>query len=163
APQLYDLTELQRDANRIFGFSGQQTLRAMQQLYERHKILTYPRTDSRVITTDIVPTLKERIRACAVDEYAPFANILINKQFKLPHSVVNDKQVTDHHAIIPTEEPVYLDELGSNERRIYDLVIKRFLAVLSDPYEYEETRISAKVDGERYSTRENITLKLGWK
>lgn len=162
-PALYDLTELQRDANRLFGFSGQQTLRAMQQLYERHKILTYPRTDSRVITTDIVPTLKDRLRACAVDEYAAIANKLANKHFRLPKSVVNDKQVTDHHAIIPTEEPVFLDELGSNERKIYDLVIKRFLAVLSEPYEYEEVHIKANIDKETFSKRDNITLKLGWK
>src|SRR5699024_416573 len=142
------------------GFSGQQTLRAMQQLYERHKILSYPRTDSRVITSDIVPTLKDRLRACAVDEYASIANKLSNKQFHLPKSVVNDKQVTDHHAIIPTEEAVFLDELASNERRIYDLVIKRFLAALSEAYEYEETRIDAVVQRESFSTKENITLKL---
>src|SRR5699024_10751081 len=77
APQLYDLTELQRDANRIFGFSGQQTLRAMQQLYERYKMLTYPRTDSRVITSDIVPTLQDRIKACGVAEYARVAKKLM--------------------------------------------------------------------------------------
>lgn len=163
APQLYDLTELQRDANRIFGFSGKQTLRAMQQLYEHHKILTYPRTDSRVITTDIVPTLKDRIDACGVDEYSTFAKKLLNKKFQLPKSVVNDKEVSDHHAIIPTEEPVDLQSLGSNERKIYDLVIKRFLAVLSDPFEYEEVVVSAEVDGEAFSTKQNTTLKLGWK
>jgi DNA topoisomerase-3 len=95
APQLYDLTELQRDANRIFGFSGKQTLRAMQQLYERHKVLTYPRTDSRVITTDIIPTLKDRIDACGVGEYASYAKKIIHKKFQLPKSVVNDKEVSD--------------------------------------------------------------------
>src|SRR5699024_5845941 len=163
APQLYDLTELQRDANRIFGFSGKQTLRAMQQLYERHKVLTYPRTDSRVITTDIVPTLKDRIDSCGVDEYSTFAKKISNKKFQLPKSVVNDKDVSDHHAIIPTEEPVDLQSLGSNERKIYDLVIKRFLAVLSDPFEYEEVVVSAEIDGEVFSTKQNTTLKLGWK
>src|SRR5699024_5535782 len=149
-PALYDLTELQRDANRLFGFSGQQTLRAMQQLYERYKMLTYPRTDSRVITSDIVPTLQDRIKACGVAEYARVAKKLMNKQFRLPRSVVNDKQVTDHHAIIPTEEQADVNLLGNNERKIYDLVIKRFLAVLSDPYEYEETRIIATVEGETF-------------
>src|SRR5699024_10313594 len=108
-------------------------------------------------------TLKERIKACAVDEYATVANKLMNKQFRLPKSVVNDRQVTDHHAIIPTEQPVDLSELGSNERKIYDLVIKRFLAVLADPYEYEETRITASVEGETFSARESVTIKLGWK
>lgn len=163
APQLYDLTELQRDANRIFGFSGKQTLRAMQQLYERHKVLTYPRTDSRVITTDIIPTLKDRIDACGVGEYASYAKKIIHKKFQLPKSVVNDKEVSDHHAIIPTEEPVNLAALGSNERKVYDLVVKRFLAVLSDPFEYEETRVTVEVQGEKFSTKENTTIQLGWK
>lgn len=163
APPLYDLTELQRDANRIFGFSGKQTLRAMQQLYERHKVLTYPRTDSRVITTDIVPTLKDRIEACGVDEYASHASKIMRKKFQLPKSVVNDNEVSDHHAIIPTEEPVDLNALGSNERKIYDLVIKRFFAVLSDPFEYEETRVIAEIQGEVFSAKENTTIRLGWK
>src|SRR5699024_10286995 len=163
APQLYDLTELQRDANRMFGFSGKQTLRAMQQLYERHKVLTYPRTDSRVITTDIVPTLKDRIDACGVNEYANFAKKLINKKFQLPKSVVNNQEVSDHHAIIPTEEPVNVHDFGSNERKIYDLVIKRFLAVLSDPFEFEETQVTVEVEGELFSTKENTTIQLGWK
>src|SRR5690625_1955435 len=154
APQLYDLTELQRDANRIFNYSGKQTLRAMQQLYERHKVLTYPRTDSRVITTDIVPTLKDRIDACGVDEYASYAKEIINKKFQLPKSVVNDQEVSDHHAIIPTEEPVNLHDFGSNERKIYDLVVKRFLAVLSDPFEYEETHVTVEVEGELFSAKE---------
>src|SRR5699024_10369470 len=163
APQLYDLTELQRDANRMFGFSGKQTLRAMQQLYERHKVLTYPRTDSRVFTTDIVPTLRDRIHACGVDEYAVYAKKLMNKKFQLPRSVVNDKEVSDHHAIIPTEEPVNVHDFGNNERKIYDLVIKRFLAVLSAPFEYEETHVTAEVQGEVFSTKEHTTIKLGWK
>src|SRR5690625_4299943 len=91
APQLYDLTELQRDANRIFNFSGKQTLQAMQNLYERHKMLTYPRTDSRVLTTDIVPTLKDRLEACGVDEYAGVARKLAQKKFRLSKSVVNNR------------------------------------------------------------------------
>src|SRR5699024_12596280 len=151
-----------RDANRIFGFSGKQTLRAMQQLYERHKVLTYPRTDSRVITTDIVPTLKDRIDACGVNEYANFAKKLINKKFQLPKSVVNNQEVSDHHAIIPTEEPVNVHDFGSNERKIYDLVIKRFLAVLSDPFEFEETQVTVEVEGELFSTKENTNIQLGW-
>src|SRR5690625_1853771 len=163
APQLYDLTELQQDANRIFGFSGKQTLSAMQNLYERHKLLTYPRTDSRVITTDIVQTLKDRLDACGVDEYASIANKLMKKEFRLPKSVVNDQQVTDHHAIIPTEEHANLSELASNERKIYDLVITRFLAVLSDPYEYEEVKVTLHIDGETFSTKGQTVVKLGWR
>lgn len=163
APQLYDLTELQQDANRMFGFSGKQTLSAMQNLYERHKLLTYPRTDSRVITTDIVPTLKDRLDACGVDEYASIANKLMKKEFRLPKSVVNDQQVTDHHAIIPTEEHANLSELASNERKIYDLVITRFLAVLSDPYEYEEVKVTLHIDGETFSAKGQTVIKLGWR
>lgn len=163
APQLYDLTELQRDANKIYGFSGKQTLRIMQQLYERHKVLTYPRTDSRVISSDIVPTLKDRIKACSVSEYNKHTSKLAHKTFHLPKSVVNDKAVSDHHAIIPTEEPVFIDTLDINERKIYDLVIKRFLAVLSEPFEYEQIKIIAEISGETLVAKENLTTKLGWK
>ena len=163
APQLYDLTELQRDANKIFHLSGKQTLQAMQNLYERHKVLTYPRTDSRVITTDIVPTLKDRLDACGVDEYANIVSTLKRKKINFPKSIVNDAQVSDHHAIIPTEEPVDLTALGSNERKIYDLVVKRFLAVLSDPYVYEETMIAVRMLGENFVRKETKVLSPGWK
>jgi len=163
APQLYDLTELQRDANQLFGFSGKDTLRTMQRLYEQHKLLTYPRTDSRVISSDIVPTLKERVKACSTGEYAPIAKRLANKNFQLPKSVVNDAGVSDHHAIIPTEEPAYLEDLDASERKIYDLVVKRFLAVLSDPHEYEEVNVEAQIAGERFTARGTIVKKEGWK
>lgn len=163
SPQLYDLTELQRDANRIFGFSGMETLRIMQSLYERHKILTYPRTDSRVITTDIVPTIDIRLKACGVDHYARRANKLLGKERSLPKSVVDNNKVTDHHAIIPTEEPVLLDELNDKEKRIYDLVIKRFFAVLSHPHEYEEVTLLVTIGNERFSTSGRRIVKQGWK
>ncbi|HLR53510.1 MAG TPA: DNA topoisomerase III [Pseudogracilibacillus sp.] len=163
SPALYDLTELQREANKRYGFSGKQTLRAMQQLYERHKVLSYPRTDARVITTDIVPTLKERIKASASGEWKTVANQLMKKTFHLPKSVVNDQQVSDHHAIIPTEEPAQIDQFDNQERKIYEMVVKRFLAVLSDPYEYEETLITAEVAGERFTKKMHKTNKLGWK
>ncbi len=163
APQLYDLTELQRDANRIFGFSGKQTLQATQQLYERYKVLTYPRTDSRVITSDIVPTLNERLDACHTEKFRPIAHKLKRKQFKLPKSVVNDQAVSDHHAIIPTEEPVDTSALGSNERKIYDLVVSRFLEVLSDPYIYEEIKIEATHGHENFTTKTINVISPGWK
>ncbi|MEN1967439.1 DNA topoisomerase III [Lentibacillus sp. N15] len=163
APQLYDLTELQRDANRIFNFSGKQTLSLMQKLYEQHKVLTYPRTDSRVITTDIVPTLKDRVKACGVDQYARFASKVLKHDLKLPKSVVDNSKVSDHHAIIPTEQPVMLAELGDQERKIYDLVVKRFLAVLSDAYEYEQTTIIAEISKEQFIAKGKIVKKQGWK
>ncbi|RDW16953.1 DNA topoisomerase III [Oceanobacillus arenosus] len=163
APQLYDLTELQRDANRIFNFSGKQTLSIMQKLYEQHKVLTYPRTDSRVITTDIVPTLKDRVKACGVDQYAKAAAKALRKDFKLGKSVVDNAKVSDHHAIIPTEQHVILAELTDQERRIYDLVVKRFLAVLSDPHEYEQTTIHAQIEKEHFQARGKVIKKQGWK
>ncbi|MFD1362132.1 DNA topoisomerase III [Lentibacillus salinarum] len=163
APQLYDLTELQRVANRIFGFSGKQTLSLMQKLYEQHKVLTYPRTDSRYLSSDIVPTLKDRVKAVNVDDYKRVAGQLINKDWKLPKSVVDNAKVSDHHAIIPTEEPPMLADLTSQERKIYDLVVKRFLAVLSEPYEYEQLTIEAQIGNERFTAKGNNVRKQGWK
>ncbi|WP_188454208.1 DNA topoisomerase III [Virgibacillus oceani] len=163
APQLYDLTELQRDANRIFNFSGKQTLSLMQKLYEQHKVLTYPRTDSRVITTDIVPTLKVRVKACGVDQYAKIAGKVLQRDLKLSKSVVDNAKVSDHHAIIPTEQPVMLADLNDKERKIYDLVVKRFLAVLSDPHEYEQTSVIAQIGNERFAAKGKMVKKQGWK
>ncbi|SET59081.1 DNA topoisomerase-3 [Salinibacillus kushneri] len=163
APQLYDLTELQRDANRIFGFSGKETLSAMQKLYEQHKVLTYPRTDSRHLSSDIVPTLKDRIKACMVDEYKAIASGLVNKNIKPTKSFVDDQKVSDHHAIIPTEQRVRLAELNPKERKIYDLVIKRFLAVLSDPFEFEQLTITANIANETFTAKGKTIKKLGWK
>ncbi|MBY7144175.1 DNA topoisomerase III [Virgibacillus sp. NKC19-3] len=163
APQLYDLTELQRDANRIFGYSGKQTLSLMQKLYEQHKVLTYPRTDSRVISTDVVPTLKDRVKACGVDQYAKTSGKIMKKDLKLPKSVVDDTKVSDHHAIIPTEQHVILSKLNDQERKIYDLVVKRFLAVLSDPYEYEQTQITAQIEKEHFVAKGKTVKKQGWK
>ncbi|MDY0409006.1 DNA topoisomerase [Virgibacillus soli] len=136
----------------------------MQKLYEHHKVLTYPRTDSRVITTDIVPTLTDRLQACGVDQYATLAKkVLQRKDWKLPKSVVDNAKVSDHHAIIPTEQPVILADLDQNKRKIYDLVVRRFLAVLSEPYEYEQTTIIAKIGNEMFTVRGNIVKKQGYK
>src|SRR5699024_10179510 len=163
APQLYDLTELQRDANRIFNYSGKQTLSIMQNLYERHKVLTYPRTDSRVISSDIVPTLKDRIKACGVDEYAKIAGKFLRLDLKLSKADVDNQKVSDHHAIIPTEEPVMLNDLDDKERKIFDLVVKRFLAVLSEPYEYEQVTVTADISGETFTTKGKTVKNQGWK
>ncbi|SDM49404.1 DNA topoisomerase III [Sediminibacillus halophilus] len=163
APQLYDLTELQRDANRIFGFSGKQTLSLMQKLYEQHKVLTYPRTDSRYLSSDIVPTLKDRVKACGVDQYAKLANKISKREIKLGKSVVDNHRVSDHHAIIPTEQPVVLADLNDKERKIYDLVVKRFLAVLYPPHEYEQTKITVEIDGQTFTASGKRINKQGWK
>ena len=163
SPQLYDLTELQRDANKIFGFSAKETLSIMQKLYEQHKVLTYPRTDSRYISTDIVDTLKDRIKACGVGPYSKLALRLLREPIRANKSFVDNSKVSDHHAIIPTEQSVALSSLNDRERKIYDLVVKRFLAVLYPPFEYEETSIKVKIGEEQFVARGKIVSAQGWK
>lgn len=163
APGLYDLTELQRDANRKFGFSAKETLNIMQRLYENHKVLTYPRTDSRYIGSDIVPTLKERLKACSIGPYSKLAGSLINKPLKTNASFVDDKKVSDHHAIIPTEQFVQLDHMTNEERKIYDLVIRRFLSVLYPPFEYEQTTLKASAKENIFIANGKVIKSLGWK
>jgi len=163
APQLYNLTELQREANRLFGFSAKETLSYMQLLYERHKLLTYPRTDSRYLSADIVPTLKERVKACGVGPYAAMAVKLLRGTITANKSFVDDSKVTDHHAIIPTEQTAALSSLNDKERKIYDLVVKRFLAVLYPPFDYEQTALTVQIGTETFAAKGKRVIKLGWK
>ncbi|MCQ6281120.1 DNA topoisomerase III [Bacillus sp. EB600] len=163
SPGLYDLTELQRDANKIFGYSAKETLNIMQKLYEQHKVLTYPRTDSRFITSDIVPTLSERLKACSIGEYRPLVNKILKKPIKASKSFVDDSKVSDHHAIIPTEGYVNFSAFTDKEHKIYDLVIKRFLAVLFPAFEYEQLTLRAKIGDENFVARGKTILNSGWK
>lgn len=163
SPQLYDLTELQRDANKIFGYSVKETLSIMQSLYESHKLLTYPRTDSRYISTDLVETLKERIKACGVGPYSAMGFKVLKNPIRADKSFVDNSKVSDHHAIIPTEQTVFLNSLSDKERKIYDLVIKRFFAVLYPAFEYEQTNITAKIGDQLFVARGKIVLNQGWK
>ncbi|MGN1168458.1 MAG: DNA topoisomerase III [Lachnospiraceae bacterium] len=160
---LYDLTELQRDANKRFGFSAKETLNIMQRLYENHKVLTYPRTDSRYIGKDIVPTIKERLKACNIGPYRQFIPELLKNPIKTSKSFVDDKKVSDHHAIIPTEEFVQLDRMSNEERKIYDLVVRRFISVLYPAYEYEQTTLKASVAGEVFTAKGKLVKSSGWK
>ncbi|NMH73755.1 DNA topoisomerase III [Bacillus sp. RO2] len=163
APALYDLTELQRDANRIFGYSAKDTLSILQRLYEQHKIVTYPRTDSRYISTDMVDTLKERVEAIRAHSYKQIASKLLTKPIKGNKSFVNNEKVTDHHAIIPTEEAVLLSKLSDKEYKIYDLIVKRFLAVLLPPFLYEQTNITASIGAEQFVAKGKTVISQGWK
>ena len=163
SPALYDLTELQRDANKIFGYSAKETLSIMQKLYEHHKVLTYPRTDSRYLTDDIVDTLKDRIKAVNTSEYSKVCMKLLKTKIKPNKSFVDNSKVSDHHAIIPTEERVFLGDLSDKERKIYDLVVKRFLSVLCPPFEYEQTTIKGVSEGETFTANGNKINKLGWR
>ncbi|MDA2179867.1 DNA topoisomerase III [Bacillus cereus group sp. MYBK5-2] len=163
SPGLYDLTELQRDANKKFGYSAKETLNIMQKLYEQHKVLTYPRTDSRYISSDIVGTLPERLKACGVGEYRSLAHKVLQKPIKANKSFVDDSKVSDHHAIIPTEGYVNFSAFTDKERKIYDLVVKRFLAVLFPAFEYEQLTLRTKVGNETFIARGKTILHAGWK
>lgn len=116
----------------------------MQSLYEHHKVLTYPRTDSRYLTADMADTIKERLKAVSVGPYKQWTAKLMTKPVKASASFIDDGRVSDHHAIIPTEQPVFLSDMSFEERKIFDLVVKRFLAVLSPACEYEQTSVSGK-------------------
>ncbi|MEQ8155796.1 MAG: DNA topoisomerase III [Clostridiaceae bacterium] len=163
APALYDLTELQRDGNRIYGYSAKQTLSIMQRLYENYKILTYPRTDSRYISSDIVATLPDRLKAISIGSYRALATEILKGRINAHKGFVDDSKVSDHHAIIPTEEKVSISLLSSEERNIYELVVKRFLAVMLPPYEYLQTTITADINGETFVAKGNVVKSKGWK
>lgn len=163
APQLYDLTQLQREANQKFGFSAKETLNIMQRLYENHKVLTYPRTDSRYLTADVMGTIKERLQAINAGVYREFAAPLIRRELPKKPAFVNDAKVSDHHAIIPTEQAPNYIHMSNEERKIYDMVVRRFLAVMYPAYEYEESVLAAEVEGEHFYARGTRPLHMGWK
>lgn len=163
APELYDLTTLQKEASRKYGFSPKQTLNLMQSLYEHHKVLTYPRTDSRYLTSDMTDTLKERIKACSVGPYKKVAASLMKKDIKSSKRFINDQKVSDHHAIIPTEQFVSLTSMSSDERKIYDMVVRRFLAVLSEPAKSEQMQIRGKIADEKFAAKAVLLKQNGWK
>lgn len=163
SPALYDLTALQREANQRYGYSAKETLNIMQRLYENHKVLTYPRTDSRYLTSDMTGTLKERLNACAVGPYRKAASRLSMHEIKADKSFVNNAKVSDHHAIIPTEQFVQLEHMSNDERRIYDLVVRRFLAVLSPACEYEEISLTGMIGKETFRAKGSRILSPGWR
>ncbi len=163
-PFLYDLTELQRDANKKFGYTAQRTLDIAQSLYEKRKAITYPRTDSRFLTKDIIPKLKSLINKIGLEGYKEFTSIL-EKLEKLPVNprIINDRKVTDHHAIIPTEKKIDLNKFSEEEKNIYDLIARRFLAVFYPDYEYFSIVMITHVAGEDFKSNEQQTIHLGWK
>ncbi len=161
-PAAYDLTELQRDANKKYGYSAKQTLSLMQSLYEYHKVLTYPRTDSRYITDDIVATIPERLRAMAVGPYQSAAMKIARSPIQTKY-IVNNAKVSDHHAIIPTEQSPNLSKLSFEERNIYDLVVRRFMAVLSAPMEYDEVKLQIDIGDNSFFAKGKTVKAAGWK
>jgi DNA topoisomerase III len=164
APLLYDLTSLQRDANRRFGFSARRTLQAAQSLYEGKKAITYPRTSSRFLSGDLVPQLKPTAETLLpIAEYADAARYVLGLQQLPLGRVVNDARVDDHHAIIPTDVEHDVSEFTPDERRVFDLIARRFLAVFHPPARYARTTIVTLVEGERFRTRGKVTLEAGWR
>src|SRR5919205_127357 len=164
APLLYDLTSLQRDANRRFGFSARRTLQAAQSLYEDKKAITYPRTSSRWLSGDLVPQLKPTAATLEpIGEYAAAARYVLGLQ-QLPLArVVDDSKVDDHHAIIPTDVEHDVSRFSPDERRVFDLVARRFLAVFHPPARYARTTVVTLVEEERFRSRGKVTLEAGWR
>ena len=165
APMLYDLTSLQRDANSRFGFSARRTLGAAQRLYEEHKALTYPRTNSRFITQDMIGEIKPIAELVGNQkEYGKAAKYVLGLDVLPLGRVVNDAKVTDHHAIIPTRAERHpVEKMNPDDRRIYDLVVRRFLAVFHPDAVFENTRVETTVAGHVFRTRGKLMLVPGWR
>jgi len=163
-PMLYDLTTLQREANTRFGFSARRTLGAAQRLYEEHKALTYPRTNSRFLTSDmageIVPTA-ELLAARA--EYRAAAEYITGLDLLPLGRVIDDSKVSDHHAIIPTRAEHPIDKMSEDDHRVYDLVVRRFLAAFHPEAVLENTRVETTVAGHIFRTRGKVLLVPGWR
>jgi DNA topoisomerase III len=163
-PLLYDLTSLQRDANTRFGFSARRTLAAAQRLYEEHAALTYPRTSSRFLPSDMRGDIKPTAELVGHNrEYATAAKYVTGLDVLPLGRVVNDKKVTDHHAIIPTRSEHRLDKMNEDDRRIYDLAARRFLAVFHPEAEFENTRVETTVVDHVFRTRGKVLLVAGWR
>ena len=167
APMLYDLTTLQREANNRYGFSAKRTLGAAQRCYEEHKALTYPRTNSRYLTSDMVAEIKPIAELVGHDgAYTKGAEYVIGLDLLPLARVVNDEKVTDHHAIIPTRSEHNLEKMSSDDRRIYDMVTRRFLAVFHPEAVFENTRVETTVgdgDGHIFRTRGKLLVVPGWR
>lgn len=159
-PQLFDLTTLQRTANQKYGLTADETLKLAQSLYETHKVLTYPRTDSRYLPDDVVPTLPKRLQAAS--KTFPELVTLLPKRIQPSKRVVDASKVSDHHAILPTEKAVSTT-LRSDERKIYELVVKQTIAALLKPAEWATTTMETTVVGELFKTTGRVLLKSGWR
>lgn len=164
APHLFDLTELQKEAHRRWSWSAKETLSTLQNLYERHKAVTYPRTDSKHLTADMTSTLKDRVKAVEIGPYRKAVNSLLRKgPVKPQKGVINDSKVSDHHAIIPTEESPSLHSLSDKEQRLYDIIVKRFLAVFYPPFQYEQLSAELQAGNEIFALKGRTVTDEGWK
>lgn len=162
-PLPYDLNELQRDANKRYGFSAKKTLSVLQKLYEEHKYVTYPRTDSRYLTTDMEATMYERLTGISSAYKEEVKPLLTNKGKVIAKRVFNNEKVSDHHAIISTEEKVHVNGLSSDERKIYDLIVRRFLTIFYPPFKYDTVQAQFKANGETFTAKARNIKDWGFK
>jgi DNA topoisomerase-3 len=163
-PLPFDLTELQREANRRLGFSARKTLNVLQNLYEHHKIVTYPRTDSRYLTRDIATTMPERLKAVSSVFGAEVRPILFKQKGRVQADFVyNNAKVGDHHALIPTEQPVYLSDLSDDEEQLYRMIVIRFLALFYPERQYESRKAILEAGGETLVSHETVETQAGFR
>lgn len=163
APPLFDLTELQKEAYKRYSWSAKETLNTLQNLYERYKIVTYPRTDSKHLTSDMRDTLIDRVKAVQVGPYRSLSTIVLKNPIAPQKGVIDDSKVSDHHAIIPTEETPPLHDLSDKEHKLYDMIVKRFLAVFYPQYEFDQTTVKLTAGGETFQAKGNTVRNEGWK
>ena len=163
APPLFDLTELQKEAYKRYSWSAKETLNTLQNLYERYKIVTYPRTDSKHLTSDMRDTLKDRVKAVQVGPYRSLSAMILKNPIAPQKGVIDDAKVSDHHAIIPTEETPPLHDLSDKEHKLYDMIVKRFLAVFYPQYEFDQTTVKLMAGGETFQAKGNTVRNEGWK
>jgi len=162
-PLPYDLTELQRDANKIFSFSAKKTLNVLQKLYEQHKLVTYPRTDSRYLTTDMKDTMFDRLQSVSAAYKEETQKLLVKKGKMEAPNIFNNEKVSDHHAIIPTEQPVFLHKLDGDEKKLYDLIVKRFLSLFYPKHKYEVITTVLTIGGQSFVIHDTNVIELGFK
>lgn len=162
-PLLYDLTTLQQDGNRLYGLTAKQTLDIIQKLYEHYKYLTYPRTDSKYLSLDMYDTIKERLLTITDQTYKPFVNKVLSKPLNKSKKIFDNTKVSDHHAIILTEQRTNLMLLDNNEKRIYDLVMKRLLSAFMDDYIYNHLTIILEIGPYTFKACGKKIISLGWK
>ena len=163
AGKLYDLTSLQQDAYKRFNYSAKETLNAMQSLYETHKYVTYPRTDSNYLTTDMASSLKERVASLGATPYKAHVVQLLKTDIKGGSHIINNAKVSDHHAIVPTEVRANLDALGAREKNVYLLIAERYLSNLMEPNTYKEETVTVQVGKESFTFKTETTVNAGFK
>jgi len=162
-PLLYDLTELQRDGNKNFGYTANKVLNIAQQLYEKRKLITYPRTDSRYLSDDMKSVVKTTMNKINIEPYSKAIAPILEKGLKFSKRIIDNKKVTDHHAIIPTNVRPKTSSLSKDELNIYNLIVKRFIAVFYDPFLYETTEVISEAKEEKFVSKGKIITQVGWK